>query len=379
MGGPPRPPRREPPPRAAPLRRSRPVRLQRLPLPPRRLLPSRHLRLLLPDRSYRPTRSLFATSSLSLPNAVPPWAPSSASASADSSPSPSWLTQRTSWIGYVAVCDSDREVARMGRRDIVVVLRGTATCLEWAENLRTSLVPVDGEAPGGSAGDPSAPKVARGFLNLYKTPGERVPSLSDAVVGEVRRLMDVYKGEELSVTVVGHSLGAALALLVADELSACAPRAPPVAVVSFGGPRVGNRAFAERLERSRGVGVLRIVNAGDVVTRVPGLPHARNGHEHVGTELRLHTSDSPCLRPSAGPACSHDLESYLHLVDGFAGTGRPFRPDARRCIVRLLQLQRASVRASYVKRAFELGIDRKATAATGLSRSDSYGCVLSPS
>ncbi|CAL4967954.1 unnamed protein product [Urochloa decumbens] len=332
---------------------------------------ARHRGLMLPDRSYRPTRSLFATSALSMP----PWA--------KRPNTPEWLTQQSNWVGYVAVCESEREVARMGRRDIAIVLRGTATCLEWAENLRASLVPLDGESSDGAEGGAEEPKVARGFLSLYKTAGEKVKSLSEEVMEEVRRLMEKYKGEQLSITVVGHSLGAALALLLADEVAATIPDAPPVAVVSFGGPKVGNAAFVDRLGSSGKVNVLRIVNAGDVVTKVPGvaprLPHKKEQYQHVGAELRIDSKNSPCLRPDAGPACRHDLEAYLHLIDGFTGTGRPFRHDARRSVIRLLQLQRGNVKKEYVNRARELGVDPTAPADVG--RSMAYGncAVASPS
>ncbi|CAN6245367.1 unnamed protein product [Urochloa humidicola] len=332
---------------------------------------ARHRGLMLPDRSYRPTRSLFATSALSMP----PWA--------KRPNTPEWLTQQSNWVGYVAVCESEREVARMGRRDIAIVLRGTATCLEWAENLRASLVPLDGEASDGAEAGAEEPKVARGFLSLYKTAGEKVKSLSEEVMEEVRRLMEKYKGEELSITVVGHSLGAALALLVADEVATTIPDAPPVAVVSFGGPKVGNAAFVDRLGSSGKVNVLRIVNAGDVVTKVPGvaprLPHKKEQYQHVGAELRIDSKNSPCLRPDAGPACRHDLESYLHLIDGFTGTGRPFRHDARRSVIRLLQMQRGNVKKEYVNRARELGVDPAAPVDVG--RNMAYGncAVASPS
>ncbi|CAO2046830.1 unnamed protein product [Urochloa humidicola] len=332
---------------------------------------ARHRGLMLPDRSYRPTRSLFATSALSMP----PWA--------KRPNTPEWLTQQSNWIGYVAVCESEREVARMGRRDIAIVLRGTATCLEWAENLRASLVPLDGEASDGAEAGAEEPKVARGFLSLYKTAGEKVKSLSEEVMEEVRRLMEKYKGEELSITVVGHSLGAALALLVADEVASSIPDAPPVAVVSFGGPKVGNAAFVDRLGSSGKVNVLRIVNAGDVVTKVPGvaprLPHKKEQYHHVGAELRIDSKNSPCLRPDAGPACRHDLEAYLHLIDGFTGTGRPFRHDARRSVIRLLQMQRGNVKKEYVNRARELGVDPAAPVDVGRNMAYGNSAVASPS
>uniref|UniRef100_A0A0D9XMH5 Fungal lipase-type domain-containing protein n=1 Tax=Leersia perrieri TaxID=77586 RepID=A0A0D9XMH5_9ORYZ len=335
--------------------------------------------LVLPDRSYRATRCLFATSSLSIPT----WMANRRSSAT------AWLTQRSSFVGYVAVCDDENEIRRMGRRDIVVVLRGTATCPEWAENLRAGLVPVDDDDDDvASSSSPATAKVAKGFLSLYKTAGDHVASLSESIVDEVKRLVDLYKGEEMSITVVGHSLGASLALLAADELAAAElRRAIPIAVVSFGGPKTGNRAFADRLERVRGVNVLRVVNAGDVVTRVPAAAAAPammigggggGGHVHVGAELRVDSRDSPCLRADAGPACCHDLEAYLHLLDGFAGAGKPFRADASRSVARLLTYQRPSVRRAYVERARVLGFEPPATPRNGAGGEGQYGYLASP-
>ncbi|KAF9617501.1 hypothetical protein IFM89_036705 [Coptis chinensis] len=178
--------------------------------------------VVLNDRSYKVTKSLYATSSISIPTWVD-----------DVAPDLSWLTQRSSWIGYVAVCDDPREIARMGRRDIVISLRGTSTCLEWVENVRDLLVKIPGDEETGH------PKVECGFLSLYKTPGSipEMDSLSESIVQEVRRLIHLYKGEDLSISITGHSLVAALALLAADELSTCDANVPPIAVYSFGGPR----------------------------------------------------------------------------------------------------------------------------------------------
>ncbi|XP_057513874.1 phospholipase A1-Ibeta2, chloroplastic-like [Actinidia eriantha] len=323
----------------------------------------------LPDRSYRVTKSLYATSSVRLPKWVDEVAPDLG-----------WMTQRTSCIGYVAVCDDEREIARMGRRDIVIALRGTATCLEWAENMRDLLV----HMPSTNNSTHRQPKVECGFLSLYKTCGAaRVPSLSESLVEEIRRLMDQYKGETLSITVTGHSLGAALALLVADELSTCAPDVPPVAVFSFGGPRVGNRCFVDRIN-SRNVKVLRIVNSQDVITRVPGMfvsegldRTLRNSsaaavldvldnnmpwaYSHVGTELRVDTKMSPYLKPNADVACCHDLEAYLHLVDGFLSSNSPFRENAKRSLVKLLHEQNSNVKKLYTSKvkALSLNVDKR--------------------
>ncbi|KAF8380588.1 hypothetical protein HHK36_028076 [Tetracentron sinense] len=317
----------------------------------------------LPDRSYRVTTSLYATSSIGLPTWVD-----------DVAPDFGWMTQRSSWIGYVAVCEDRREIARMGRRDIVIALRGTATCLEWAENFRDLLVRV----PGDEDSTHGQAKVECGFMSLYKTGGTHVPSLAESIQDEVQRLMHLYKGETLSITVTGHSLGAALALLAADELSTNVPEVPPIAVFSFGGPRVGNRGFANRLT-SNGVKVLRIVNSQDVITRVPGMFVSEGvdqklresnvkgvldvldnnmpwAYSHVGTELRVDSKMSPYLKPDADVACCHDLEAYLHLVDGYLASNCPFRANAKRSLVRLLHEQGSNVKKLYTSKAKALSM-----------------------
>ncbi|KAL3834985.1 hypothetical protein ACJIZ3_009721 [Penstemon smallii] len=318
----------------------------------------------IPDRSYKVTKSLFATSSIGLPKWVD-----------DVAPDLGWMTQRSSWVGYVAVCDDKREIQRMGRRDIVIALRGTATCLEWAENARDLLVPISDQ------NDNQQPKVECGFLSLFKTRGTHIPSLAESVVEEIQRLIEKYKGENLSITITGHSLGAALALLVGDELSSkCAEDGmPPVAVFSFGGPRVGNRAFANRLN-SRNVKVLRVVNSQDVITQVPGIFVSEKldkklresgagkllntldnsmpwAYAHVGTELRIDTKMSPFLKPDADVACCHDLEAYLHLVDGFLASNCPFRPNAKRSLWRLLNEQRSNIKRLYTSKAKALTLN----------------------
>ncbi|XP_062196503.1 phospholipase A1-Ibeta2, chloroplastic-like [Phragmites australis] len=297
-------------------------------------------RVPLQDAAYRVTTPLFATSSVGLP----PWLSAAVPCAG----------KRTSIVGYVAVCDNPAEVRRMGRRDIVIALRGTCTVLEWAENVRAGLVQATDNAI--ASPDSSNAKVECGFWNLYKTAGDRSPSLSEMVVSEVRRLLNKYKGEEVSVTVTGHSLGAALAVLIADELAGgVAGRAQaPVAVFSFGGPRVGNRAFAERVE-ARGARVLRLVNAHDVVPRFPpGLPLP--GYADVGRELRLDSRASPYLRPDADAACCHDLEAYIHLVDGFLGSHCPFRANAKRSILRLVKNQGGNVKQLYISKARDMHI-----------------------
>ncbi|XP_040999757.1 galactolipase DONGLE, chloroplastic [Juglans microcarpa x Juglans regia] len=231
------------------------------------------------------------------------------------------------WVGYVAV-SSDDSVRRLGRRDIVITFRGTVTNSEWIANLMSSLTP--------ARLDPHNPrpdvKVEAGFLSLYtsdeSTSKFGLGSCREQLLSEVSRLLTKYKGEELSITVAGHSMGSSLALLLAYDIAELglnkqnSSRHIPITVFSFGGPRVGNAGFKERCEEL-GVKVLRIVNVNDPITKMPGvlfnenfrvlggryeLPWSCSCYSHVGIELVLDFFNMQ------NPSCVHDLETYINLL-----------------------------------------------------------------
>ncbi|OMP11470.1 Lipase, class 3 [Corchorus capsularis] len=255
---------------------------------------------------------------------------------------PQWLqrsnvmetwSKDSNWMGYVAVSD-DEETRRIGRRDIVVAWRH-----EWYEDFQRNLEPI-------GMGDS---KVEHGFLSIYASKSESTrynkSSASEQVMKEVRKLVKFYegRGEQVSLTITGHSLGGALALLNAYEAAAIFPGLP-VSVISFGAPRVGNSAFREELDEL-GVKTLRVVIKQDLVPRMPGIVFNESLEQfdeitgtlewiytHVGTELRLDVSSSPYLKRGFNPLGFHSLETYLHLIDGFLSTNSAFRPDSRRDI-----------------------------------------------
>ncbi|KAF9605808.1 hypothetical protein IFM89_018535 [Coptis chinensis] len=186
---------------------------------------------------------------------------------------PNWLershlvdtwSKDSNWMGFVAVSD-DEESHRIGRRDIVVSWRGTVAPSEWFKDLERNLEPLgDGEV-----------KVEHGFHHLYTCKSEftryNKSSASEQVMQEVIRLVNLYRnrGEEVSLTITGHSLGGALALLNAYEAATSIPDLP-INVISFGAPRVGNAAFRDELDQM-GVKTLRVVVKQDVVPRMPGV------------------------------------------------------------------------------------------------------------
>jgi hypothetical protein len=108
------------------------------------------------------------------------------------------------------------------------------------------------------------------------------------------------------------------------------------------------------------------------------------GYSHVGTELRVNTKMSPYLKPDADIACCHDLEAYLHLVDGYMASNCPFRANAKRSLARLMQDQSANVKKLYTSKAKGLSVNlsRQGSSLQNLSRQGSMSmstCLPSPS
>ncbi|XP_055806988.1 phospholipase A(1) DAD1, chloroplastic [Solanum dulcamara] len=290
-----------------------------------------------PGTGYRVSKYLKATSGINLPSWV--------------DKVPKWIAKQSSWIGYVAICHDQREIARLGRRDVVIALRGTATCLEWLENIRATLTPLPNinEDNIKCCSSICFPMVESGFLSLYTSKIDTLQSLQDMVREEIARIKKSYAGETLSFTIAGHSLGAALATLTAYDIKQFFREIPLVTVMSFGGPRVGNHSFRYHLDK-QGTKILRIVNSDDLITKVPGFVIDNNdnnftkksGHwmqklvedsqwvyADVGCELRLSSSDSPYFNGINIAAC-HELNTYLHLVNGFVSSNCPVRATAKK-------------------------------------------------
>jgi len=278
----------------------------------------------LPNMGYNVTRYLYATANINLPKLFrrSRW------------PDKKW-SKHANWAGFIAVSD-DATSRRLGRRDITIAWRGTVTNVEWVADLTNFLKPLSPDVPCSDKGV----KVEAGFLDLYTDRetgcGYCKYSAREQVLGELKRLMKVYSDEEVSVTVTGHSLGSAMAVLSAFDIVengvnvGKGGRKAHVSVFGFSGPRVGNVRFKERLEGKLGIKVLRVHNKHDLVPQSPGLLFNEERprwlvklvewlpwcYLHVGEQLELDHKKSPFLNPDGDPVCTHNLEASLHLLDG---------------------------------------------------------------
>jgi hypothetical protein len=177
----------------------------------------------------------------------------------------------------------------------------------------------------GAAGDPFAVltfRGTRGFegwlsnLNTMQTLWPRGGSVhcgfKDDFLGLWERVAGFLTPLDLTLFYTGHSLGGALAVLAASVR-------PPLAVYTFGAPRVGDAAFAHALRR---VPIFRIELARDIVPTVPpsAIPFDFDhpGLQVILTPLPMVDREPASLRQFSDPPeflSSHAPVNYTALIE----------------------------------------------------------------
>jgi len=114
-----------------------------------------------------------------------------------------------------------------------------------------------------------------------------------------------------TLRITGHSLGAALATLLAIDVAASGAFTSPE-VYTFASPYVGDQQFVNAYNHYV-ANTWRIANQVDIVTHVP--PRLFFGYEHVGHGFLLNSAGSVRI----DIACNHSLATYLHLLSVLAG------------------------------------------------------------
>lgn len=138
-------------------------------------------------------------------------------------------------------------------REVFVCFRGTHFPQDWLKNVDLPLVDYSflSPVPGG---------VHVGFQAVYETIRESVKNA-------------IEEAGSLPLTIVGHSLGGALATLCALDADIAKLASGQPRVFSFASPRVGDGEFRDAFDKQVPE-CMRIVNKPDVVTHVPlPLPH----------------------------------------------------------------------------------------------------------
>ncbi|GBF90755.1 hypothetical protein Rsub_03056 [Raphidocelis subcapitata] len=216
-------------------------------------------------------------------------------------------------VAYVESPETDTQVwlsRGLSERELVISFRGTEQ-VKWKDFVADmNLIPqtLDAERTGtwtlGLGQLPLAPfksfkksddiMVHSGFLNAYDSVKVKVFNLVDQITAPAS------PSSPWRVLVTGHSLGGALATLCAYELAGrnhkTGPGSLEVSMYTYGGPRVGNMAFADAFnERLQGRS-WRVTNASDIVPSVPRLM----GYAHVatGVRLRLPKPSAPAAKPA---------------------------------------------------------------------------------
>jgi hypothetical protein len=205
-------------------------------------------------------------------------------------------------------------LAKRGTGDFVAAIRGTDGLVEWIEDGEFPLFPYKPHLALPTEQGPVS--VEQGFWVIYA--GVKLLTPESVSLGSLAPAIAQAVGTTGTVTVAGHSLGAALATyltldLARDGLSS------RVSACLFASPRTGDKAFVDLFDRT--VTDYRLFNyLLDVVPRVPlGL-----GYQPLPrrTVIQPATADAN-IRVDI--ACNHHVICYCAMLD-YEGTRQATTP-----------------------------------------------------
>ena len=186
--------------------------------------------------------------------------------------------------------------------DVVIAIRGTEDILEWIHDAEFDQVPCPFLAGAGHTED--------GFTAMYESLRTGAEPDSPTVVNALAKL--AFPHPVNTVTICGHSLGGALATLLALDVAANTVFTEP-AVYSYGSPRTGDSLFAGTFDQVVS-NSYRIANRLDIVPALPpplDYEHVLNPDELIPIRL---TPLPPKILVKSTVACEHSLATYLYLL-----------------------------------------------------------------
>ena len=163
---------------------------------------------------------------------------------------------------------------------IIIAFRGTEGLEDWKTNLKL---------------DQAMWKVGLVHSGFYK-------SLTSVWPAAMKRL-EALRTTNQPIWLTGHSLGGALATLACATFQQELPEYEIAGVYTFGQPKVGDRIFAQALDKEHQSRFFRVVNNNDIVTRIPKWKYAHAGR------LFYFDAEGNLLRDTI-PSLRHRLEGY---------------------------------------------------------------------
>ena len=197
----------------------------------------------------------------------------------------------------------------LGSGDVVIAIRGTEGIHEWIHDAQF--------IPTRCPFNPGIGHTEDGFTAMYNSMRVGKDAAALSVAQALPKLP--FKRQVTSLTICGHSLGGALATLLALDVAVNTVNRDfnfPPTVYTYASPRTGDDSFVA-LYNQAVPNTIRVANRVDLVPKLP-LPPL---YEHV---LGLFDLSSVTLIPpkfliKAEIACQHILTSYLHLLSIQAG------------------------------------------------------------
>lgn len=194
-----------------------------------------------------------------------------------------------------------------GTGDVVISIRGTSGIEEWIHDAEFLSVTCPFLVGAGHTED--------GFTAMYESIRT---SVAPGALNVPRALATLpFAPAATSITISGHSLGGALATLMALDVAANTSFKQPT-VYTFASPRTGDTDFASTYNQVV-KNSFRIANRIDLVPKLP-LPPA---YDHVDGLYEVNPIRLLPLPPkillNATLSCEHALNSYLYLLSLAAG------------------------------------------------------------
>ena len=191
-------------------------------------------------------------------------------------------------------------------KELVAIIRGTDSILEWLHDAAYSMVPCPIAGSQGCSED--------GFTGVYRSLRIGQANGTPAAVDSIKSYL--ASGSATTVTVCGHSIGGALATLLTIDVALNTSCHAPTAY-TFASPRTGEHLFSGAFNASL-ASHYRIVNRHDLVPKLP--PILPLPYEHVNTYYEL---VPPPDKINLTIPCMHHLTTYLWLMSQQAAAAQP--------------------------------------------------------